>query len=440
MRYLMKRIADRHRRWLVGTALTGLTIIVAASVAASTARSANAKTSTSRSANAKTITLTWMDPFAFPAGDKLINGMLSDYQKTHPGVRIQRTSVNGYLVMQQKLAQQQASHTLPDVIMIDNLMTPALAKGRTIADITNYVSKTNLSRLYFHNVWQGTIYKGRNYSVPLFSDTTVMYVNTTMFEQVGLPVDPVNLSTWGKLQSAAKQLTQNGKFGLCYGASPATAGDLGYWFLPFVFQQGGSLNNPGHIANAATLAFTLFKNIMANGDTPTSVVTWSSAMTQGFIPGNCGIILDGSYNVSAATAATFKWKMVPLPCAKVCATVLGGPHLAAGNTGNPAKNKAAWDLIKWFTSKQVLPRLLKPFDFTPNRADLENPNPQYPDDVILKSVKWGHFRAPGVLGPSYSKIQDTVGSLVQSVLVGQQSPQQAGAALGAFFDKLLRAG
>jgi multiple sugar transport system substrate-binding protein len=90
-----------------------------------------------------------------------------------------------------KLVQATATKTIPDLILLDNPDNQALAAQGTVADITDKVKTWPYK--YFPGPWSSTLYNGRNYGLPLFSNTLGVWYNQTLLQKAGLNALPVSL-------------------------------------------------------------------------------------------------------------------------------------------------------------------------------------------------------------------------------------------------------
>jgi multiple sugar transport system substrate-binding protein len=347
---------------------------------------------------------------------KALTKLIEDYQNAHPNVKVERTYVP-FADIKNKLLIGSAANELPDIVWIDNPDHQAFAASGILADITKEVQAWGQADKYFKGPWSSTMYKDKNYGVPTSSNNLALFYNADMLNAAGIK-PPTN---WQELQDAAKKLTKNGVYGFTASAIRNEQGM--FQFLPFIWQAGSDLNNfntPGTVE-----ALKLWKGMVDSGSMSKEVLTQDqqAGMLQ-FIAGKVAMDVNGTWQLPLITKdAKFTWGVVPLPANKQGGTILGGENWAITSTSKV--KDVAWDLIKFSQEPARLKDYLVAAGRLPSRSDMINDATWQNDKatkVFADSMNVSKARA---YGPNYPKVSDAVQDMLQQVLTGVKSPEDA---------------
>ncbi len=216
----------------------------------------------SSSSGGKTI-ITEMDYWNSAPTNDVVNQLFKAYQQSHPGVVIQRNAVPfGSLLS--KADQQAASHTLPNLLMLDN------------PDVANFASTT--------------------YAFSVGNNDLALFYNKKMFADAHLSPP----STWGELADDAKKLTQGNTYGFAFSA---TATEEATWqFEPFLWSNGGDLTQVNSPQGIAALQF--MTNLVHQGYASRAVLNWGQGdVTTQFQEGHAAMMENGPWNLPTLNQA-----------------------------------------------------------------------------------------------------------------------------------------
>ncbi|TDF93196.1 ABC transporter substrate-binding protein [Paenibacillus piri] len=362
------------------------------------------------------VKITWWDYMNSEEMVAALNKVIADYMKEHPNVKIERTYVP-FGDLKNKLLLGSAAGQLPDIVWIDNPDHQAFAAAGVLADITKEVKEWGQADQYYKGPWSSTLYKDKNYGVPNSSNNLALYYNADMLNAAGIK-PPAN---WAELKDAAKKLTKPGVYGM---AASAVRNEQGtFQFLPFVWQSGSDLNNfnsPGTIE-----AVKLWKDLVDGGYMSKEVLGQDQqAVMLQFAAGNVAMMVNGTWQIPVLKKdAKFKWDIVTLPVNKQGGTILGGENWAITST---TKHKdIAWDIVKYAQQPEYLKNFLQAAGRLPARKDLIQ-DPVWQSDKLMKifadSMDVAKARA---YGANYPKISDSIQEMIQQVLTGIKSPEDA---------------
>lgn len=122
------------------------------------------------------ITITEMDYWSIASQSVILSKLFNAYEKLHPNVTIQRNAVPfGDLIP--KADQEAASHTLPNLIAMDNPDVAAFASTGALTQLDSYFQRVFSPSDFYAGPLQTTLYQGKTYSMPVGSNDLALYYN-----------------------------------------------------------------------------------------------------------------------------------------------------------------------------------------------------------------------------------------------------------------------
>jgi multiple sugar transport system substrate-binding protein len=214
---------------------------------------------------------------------------------------------------------------------------------------------------------------GKTYGVPFVFSTPVLYYNATLFQQAGLdPAKPP--ATWTEAKQAALAIARTGKSGIYLDCLTKEAKD--WCFQSLVRSNGGRVISPDRtqltFAEPAVVEATaMAKDLVDSGASPKLA---QKQGYEGFARGEIGMILETSaIEATFVQGAKGKWDLrsAPMPA-------FDGKKPTVTNSGaslfilaqDPAKQRAAWELIKFLTSEQAYVTITSKIGYLPLRTGL----------------------------------------------------------------------
>lgn len=178
-----------------------------------------------------------------------INGLIADYEKTNPGVKIHWVDIQ-FQAMEQKLLAAIAGGVSPDVVNLNVEFTTRIAEKGALVDLDPFISSSERQQ-YFEGFWASTRFRGHSYGIPWYVAPAVVVYNVDLFRKAGLnPKAPP--ASEADMIAAARQLKDRAKV---YGFMPLVDGvSLLYRFLenglPILSPDGkrAVFNSPAHVA------------------------------------------------------------------------------------------------------------------------------------------------------------------------------------------------
>jgi ABC-type sugar transport system, periplasmic component len=389
---------------------------------------AGADASSNAGGEGEKVVIQWWDSMTSEATQGALQKLIDDYEAAHPNVKIERTYIS-FADIKNKLLLGSVGNQMPDIVWLDNPDHQAFAAAGILADLTEEIKEWGQADQYFDGPWSSTMYEGRNYGVPIGSNNLALYYNKDMLEAKGLKPP----TTWEELKEAAKQLTGDGVYGFAMTAVKTEEGT--FQFLPLMYQSGSDIDNFN--SEGTIEAANLLKYMADNGYMSKEVINQKQSDTVvQFSTGKVAMMINGTWQIPLLRKeGKVNWGVVELPKNKQGGTILGGENWAI--TAASKHKDIAFDIIKFANE----PERLKAFDQTagrlPARADLLQ-DPFWQEDPDLKvfadAMKVAKARA---YGPNYPKISEAIQIMIQEVITGAKSPEDAVKEAGAKIDAIL---
>jgi multiple sugar transport system substrate-binding protein len=394
--------------------LLALVALVAAVTAAGVARSA-----TSRPAST-TITFwhAYAENPAAPEMQRLTKIVIPQFEKTHPGIKVQQVPFS-YGNLQQKLTTSVAAGALPDVIRSDLAWVPQYAKLGAFAKLDQAMPDF---QKYAKAVYPGSLatnfYKGHYYGLPLDTNTRVLMYNQQALQSAGISSPP---TTFAQFRAAAAKLKAKGIYLF------ADGGTGGWNMLPWIWSGGGSLTNgtftkaSGFLNSAKTVAAVqMLVDLYKDGAIP-SLITGDAGATgteDGLATGKYATILDGPwmFPIFAKAYPSFKLQTASVPAGPGgSVSVVGGEDIVMSQS---SKHKAA--------ASQFIRFMLSPWAQTqmahagqmPVRSDVSKQltkiNAYF--GIFARQLKTARPRTPS---PNWPQIDTILGNAIASAFKGE---------------------
>jgi multiple sugar transport system substrate-binding protein len=390
-------------------ALTTLVVLVAGAAY-------GAATSAAASKTTRATTIRVVDYYAVEPDKTVVGGVLNACGKS-VGVKINRDAIPGANLIQ-KVLQMASSHTLPDVLMLDNPDLQQFAQSGALTPLNTYGIS---AKGYLKGVVAASTYKGKLYGLQPITNSIALFYNKDILSKAGITPP----KTWGELKADAKKLTSGSTYGFALSA-PATY--EGTWqFMPFMWSNGGNERNINTPSVAAALQ--LLVDMKSEGSMSPSVVNWSqSGVDDQFKAGNAAMMVNGPWQFPVLNGVSgLHYGVVPIPVPKAGQPVvspLGGETWAVPNTGDKTKEQLAAKVVQCINSNKNQLVLGKERQVVPTKLALlpafVKANPSMA--AFATVVKTARART-GELGANWPKAATKIYTGEQCALTGQGTPQ-----------------
>lgn len=371
----------------------------------------------------------------YPYGE-LFNGthqqIAAEFAKKHPDIKVSfRAPYDSYEEATQKILRESITKQMPD-ITFQGLNRIRIMVDRNIAvPLDDFIkAEKNFETEGFHQaMFDIGTQQGKVYALPFAISLPIAYYNLDLVKKAG--GDPNNLpKTWDEVFALAKKIKALG--GDVNGATIAwdiTGNWL--WQAP-VFSQGGSMLNADESKVAfdgpeGQFAINVFSRFVKDAQMPNLT---QPDMRAAFAAGKTGIHFTSTSDLAKTTemiAGKFNLKTHVFPDVKPDVGRLpAGGNLGVITATDPAKQKAAWEVMKFWHGPEGAAIMAKTTGYMPPNKKAndvylkdfyeKNPNNYTAVSQLGLLTKWYAF--PGENG---LKITDVIKDHLQSVVNGQRA-------------------
>ena len=175
------------------------------------------------------------------AGGKTAVGVIQDivdkFNESQDKYEVKTVTQADYSETYQKLQAAIAGNAAPDLVLLQPSAARTLDEKNLLADLNAYTEKDSTFNkddliTAFYN--QGTDEDGKQFALPAYGTTQVLYYNVQAFKDAG--VDPESIQTWQDLGDAAAKIKATGKYE--YGWEPMWGPDN---MIDAAFSNGASV-------------------------------------------------------------------------------------------------------------------------------------------------------------------------------------------------------
>ena len=412
-------------------------LVLAACAPAATPGSNGGTSGSGTAAPESAVTITFWHGQSGVLGDRL-NALIASFNSSHK-IQVQAQFQGTYDQLYQKVVSAIQAGSVPDLAMVSGPpQTAQYWKAQALAPVQQFVDspdgftseqlKDFVPALLSDN---SLPVKGKPTLVswPFSKSLALLYYNPEILQQAGVSVP----KTWDELKQAL--LTVKSKTT----ATPfAWTPDLYFFFLPYLWSQGGDVLSPDYSKAAfnspqglAALQYQADLVLADKSAQMTQGYDWQNPFAQGKVAFAVSTSVSRPYIEQAMPKDhTFRVGMVPLPAGpKGAATDLFGNNLVIFSKTAADHQRAAWLFMKWLTDTDQTVAWSLASGYMPLRVSAQNA-PDFKaaaakDDRLLVAIN-ALKDAHGIPGsPDWQKIQPVLGDMVTAALLGKSSPKDA---------------
>lgn len=309
---------------------------------------------TSNNSSKPTGEITWWGLWEDQA---IVQPLIDDYQSQHGGVKINyiKQSPQDY---RERLTSSLATGAGPDIFSYHNSWVPMF---RTSLDSlpASVMNPADFAKT-FYPIVSSDLTSGSNIvGIPLEYDALTLYINQDIFDKAGKSAP----TTWDDFRNLAKSLTVKDDQGVITqaGAAMGRTENVDSWpeiLGLLMLQNGVDLSNPtGKSAEDALTFFTIFS---------TNDGVWDATQpssTQAFAAGKLAMYIGPSWRALDIIQQnpSLKFKSYPIPQlpkdSPSQADITYATYWAQGVWSGSSNKAAAWDFLKFLSSKESLTKL-----------------------------------------------------------------------------------
>ncbi len=374
-------------------------------------------------------TVTWWTP---NWGQERAAKLAADFEKANPDIQIKMeiTVANG---LQNRIMVALRSGNPPDLIDTStSWMTPYAATGKLLA-LDDFAKKNVDMQDLLPEPVKAATYQGKLYGLPYRAQTLGMIYNKGLYREAGLNPDHPP-QTWDELIEMSKKLTKKNAEGKDqYGLGVAGGGEQQNMItrmVPFIWMNGGDVLNEGMTKAtinqpAAVEAVTFYTDPLTKYKIapPSTLQNDGLALRRLFDTGTIAQYLSGQYDLPAikkeAPDIDIGVAMFPHPKGKETAGILSGWDFIV-----PA-DSAHQDATLKFVAFLMKPENQGFYTDTFPAAQSAMSMPRFQDPLLQPFKEALKYARPLPASPAWIRTTQIVYSSVQSIMLGQATPQAA---------------
>ncbi len=276
----------------------------------------------------------------------------------NPEIRIQYVSQSGF---QKQLCIDKDQNTLPDLIICENVMTPALQSMGILKELSGYMTADRIS-LYLKNAYSSTVVNGVCYAVPFTSNPYVVFYNEDHLMKYGASI-PDDMEGFYKLCRENNTLgTYN------FGIAMRNKEDVTSSFLQMIYSAGGTLRSLD-TENCMQL-YEMLGNMRDEGIMAQDVINWNQkdlmkAFSKGYV--KIAIAELSSMSILENSDRKCRYQIAEIPYIQKQTYLLQGDNIGITAT---ADWKESIKLLDYLTSREVVKSYYENTRCLSVRADL----------------------------------------------------------------------
>jgi ABC-type glycerol-3-phosphate transport system substrate-binding protein len=261
------------------------------------------------------VTLRFLSLASQESGVAATERIVAAWNAAHPDVQV-RLAEGAWDSVHDQLATRFADGTAPDVIHDESADITGFARQGHLADLGPHLSEETRASVP-QAVWDAVTVDGTVVAAPTLLQSYVVFANTTVLEQAGVPIPTSPTWTWDELADAARRTTTPDRPGLGWGLRQpaATVTSLGLGF------GGTFLTGSGPAATVrvgdAELEVPRRIHDMAYADRsldPASLTQSGSDVITAFLAGRYAMVVaanHGAQQLAESAPSGFAWRVLP---------------------------------------------------------------------------------------------------------------------------------
>lgn len=296
--------------------------------------------------------------------------LVKEYNESQNKIHVTAEYQGSYDDINSKIKTAFTANEAPDISVMEIASIPEFVNSGIIEDLTSLAKDkdTNLDD-FQEGLMKNSYINDKLYALPYLRSTPILYMNATMLKNAGL--DSSGPKNWQELENYCKALTKDDTVGMTY--------PVNTWFTEAMMLQKGSsvLKDNDTKANVNTDAMMQGLNflkkmndegairILSSTDEGAnkSKIDFKNQKSAMFFSSTA----DLSYNLEVAKDSGFELNTAFMPAGDKFAVPTGGCNMVMISGLSDEKKKAAWEFIKFMTSKERTAEASKNTGYLPTR-------------------------------------------------------------------------
>lgn len=319
-----------------------------------------------------------------PLGDALTQ-MVDEFNQTHDGIYVKVISMGNYQALSQKLMAAIQADNQPEIAQVYESWTANFIEGDVLVPIDELIAQDkdfkNQMSDFYPVFLKGNTIDGKLWSFPFNKSLRMMFYNKDAFYRANLNYE-VAPKTWEEFRRYAKLLTKDTNHDGEIDVYGSTFSISAWQFENLLLQAGGQIMDDQFITpkfnTKEGVEAIQFMSDMLNKDKTVYLSTGYEGQND-FLAGKVAMLESSSvsYAYMQQSGIPFNLGVAAIPVYKNNKSVTSGTNVAIFKCKDKAKEKAAWEFIKWFTDTKQTAKFSELTYYMPVRKSaMQEPNIQ----------------------------------------------------------------
>ncbi|APY89872.1 ABC transporter substrate-binding protein [Streptomyces alfalfae] len=364
---------------------------------------------------------------------KVLKSLAAEFERTHPGIRVDMGGGVLADAMLQKITAALASGAYPDIAYVFGSDLASVARSPQVVDLTEQVRRGPTPWRNYHAPARDAVtVNGRVRAVPALLDALAVVCNKKVFAEAGVDLPEAGW-TWREFTDTARRLTDAaaGRFGTGW---PGTGDEDTVWRLwPLVWDLGGDViaedgRSIGFEKQGAR-ALEVVQDLVRDKSLYIDPKPGSEQLYQVFLSGRMAMVPTAPWQLPDIQQAEIDYHVVPLPSFSRRPITISGPDTWTLFDNGGARVEAARAFVTWLTQPAQDSR----WDVEAGSLPLSRRSEDRPAwrehstrtpglSVFTEAVTSARVRP---VHPAYPRISRALGQAIVAVLLGRESPADA---------------
>lgn len=288
---------------------------------------------------------------------KTLKAMAADFERTHPGIRIELVGMGSYDALSQKLMGAVAAQNPPTIAQQYESWTAQLHASGQLEYLDDYVrgpqglTEAELADIY-PALLENNSWDGRLLTLPFNKSVPVYYYSVPALREAGYDSFP---RTWPEFREMCRRLVRRDARGHVVRWGTAMGTDI-WVFGSMLFQAGGRYldaedGRPEFNGPVGRRALGLHVEMVLK-DSSQSTRNDTEVMNE-FLTGSFATLtLSSARRATIVESTGFAIGMAPLPTFGRPAAIVYGTNIGMFRQAPPRAKAAAWEFIRWFIAPE----------------------------------------------------------------------------------------
>lgn len=288
---------------------------------------------------------------------EVLGELIPGFERENPGISVRIQQIP-FTAAHEKLLTAFAGDSLPDMAQLGNSWLPEFAALGALSPLDARIKGTPAidAADYFSGIWDSNIVDGRQYGVPWYVDTRLLFYRRDLLEQAGYDHPPRDWAEWRRQMIAIKKVAGPGKY-----AAFMPLNEYEPIIVLGLQQPGEMLRDGGRFGNFRGADFRralgFYLRMMNDGLAPVVANTEISNVWDEFDRGLFSFYITGPWQVGEfqrrlPAGRQHIWMTAPMPGpGGLGASSAGGSSLVLFR--DSPHQDAAWKLVAYLSRPEI---------------------------------------------------------------------------------------